>query len=254
MKNIIYEKYKNELNHVKKIMKDDYLYNMWYNYGFTLNNKFIELDSNINIYEACFISLLVNNYINNYKNDNKKMNILEIGLAYGTSSIVMLNQVLNYKGPVEYDIIDPNQTEQWKKIGINHIYSYLDFKKTKKIKINLMEMYSQDAMVKLRKKYDIIFIDGSHDEKIVIQDLMNSDKIIKKHGLIIVDDVKHSGVKNALATFAQEKKNNYKRTILKESKTDSDYILNYLNINDTKSTNKKNIFNPSTMFCYQKIV
>jgi predicted O-methyltransferase YrrM len=253
MKDIIYEKYKKELDYVKEIMQDKYLYNMWYNYGFTLKNKFFKLDSNINIYEACFISLLVNNYIKEYKNDNKKINILEIGLAYGTSSIVILNQLLNYKGSIEYDIIDPNQTEQWQNIGINHIYSYLNLKKAKEIKINLIQKYSQDAMIKLRKKYDIIFIDGSHDNNIVIQDLINSDRIIKKDGLIIVDDVLHTDVKNALIIFAKEKRYNYKRTILRHS-TDSVYYLDYFNINDVKTMLKKNILNPSTMFCYQKII
>jgi len=33
--NNIYLKYKNELNKVKKIINDDYIYHMWYNYGFT---------------------------------------------------------------------------------------------------------------------------------------------------------------------------------------------------------------------------
>lgn len=243
-----YLKYKTELDNVIDIMNDEYLYNMWNKYGFTLNNKFIPFDSNINVYEACFINLLVYIYILTYKQDNKKMNILEIGLANGTSSIVILNKLLNYKGSVEYDIIDPNQTIQWKRRGISHIHSYLNLKKNKKIKINLLEDYSQIIMPKLKKKYDIIFIDGSHDEKIVIQDLLNSDKLIKINGFIIIDDVRHLGVKNALITFIQLKKNNYKRIVIKNRQE-----ISYININN-KPKDKKDIYNPNTMFCYQKII
>jgi predicted O-methyltransferase YrrM len=247
MINIIYKKYKKELDNVKRIMKDDYLYNMWYNYGFKLNNKFIQLDSNINIYEACFINLLINNYIHKYKLNNSKINVLELGLAYGTSSIVILNKLINYKGSISYDVVDPNQSKQWNNIGINHIFYYLKLKKNKNIKINLYEDYSQNILKKFKKKYDIIFIDGSHDENIVIQDFINSDKLLKKDG--IMDDIQHTGVKNALQIFLDEKKDNYKKTIINDNENNFKYI-NIFN----KSLNKKNIYNSSTMYCYQKII
>ena len=82
MNDKIYEKYKVELDAVNKYIVNKFIYNIFYNYGFTINNKIIPLDSNINIYEACFISQLVNIYIKKYK-ENKKLNILEIGFAYG---------------------------------------------------------------------------------------------------------------------------------------------------------------------------
>lgn len=246
--NNIYLKYKKELTYVKEIMNDQYLYDLWYNYGFYLDKKFIQLDSNINIYEACFISLLTQKYIDNFKKNRTKLNILEIGLAYGTSSIVILNKILDYKGKKEYDIIDPNQTKQWNKIGINHIYSYLNYK-NKNIDVNLYEEYSQIKMPLLHKKYDIIFIDGSHDEKIVIQDLINSDKLLKKDGLVILDDVRHEGVKNALQIFLKEYNKNYKKIIF-----DSNFDFKLNAINKYIISDKKDIHNPNTMYCFQKII
>ena len=53
------------------------------------------LDSNINVYEALFISQCLNIYIHHIHEKNSKINILEIGLAYGTSSIIMLNQLIH---------------------------------------------------------------------------------------------------------------------------------------------------------------
>jgi len=77
---------------------------MWYHYAFKLNNKFIELDSNINVYEALFISQCLQLYIQEYHKPKTKFNILEIGLAYGTSSIIMLNQLFKLTGKVNYTV------------------------------------------------------------------------------------------------------------------------------------------------------
>ena len=250
--NNIYLKYKNELNKVKKIINDPYIYKMWYDYGFTLNNKFIPLDSNINVYEALFISQCLDLYIQKYHTPKTKFNLLEIGLAFGTSSIIMLNQLLKLKGSVEYTIIDPNQTEQWNKKGLKHIHSYIKTKtnsktSTKKFKVDLIEEYSQHAMPKLRKKYDFIFIDGSHDEKIVIQDLENSNRLLKKNGLVLLDDVRHEGVKHAVQTFFKKYKKSYAKITIDGDQFEKENVINY------KISNKKNINNPNTMYAYQKL-
>ena len=38
-------------------------------------------------------------------------------------------------------------------------------------------------------KFDIIYVDGSHYYKDVFNDLMNSEKKLKKNGLMIIDDL-----------------------------------------------------------------
>ena len=87
MINNLYQKHKKDLDYIKKYTNDDnYILNMWTLYGFTLNNKFYELDSNINIYEGLFINLMIKVYLNKFFK-SKELNILEIGLAYGTSSL-----------------------------------------------------------------------------------------------------------------------------------------------------------------------
>jgi predicted O-methyltransferase YrrM len=244
MNNIIYEKYKKELDGVKKYINNKFIYDIFYNYGFKINNKFIPLDSNINIYEACFISSLINIYIKKYKKKNK-LNILEIGLAYGTSALIILNQLIQYQYNKSYDIIDPNQTKKWKLIGIKNIDNFLSVM-NKKIDYTLYEESSIDVIPKLRKKYDISFIDGSHDEKIVILDLIYSDKKLVKNGLLIIDDVLHTGVKNAILRFIKEYKN-YKRISIHGNDFIEEKLLYNINLE------KKSFFNPKTMYCYQKI-
>ena len=245
MNDKIYEKYKVELDAVNKYIVNNFIYNIFYNYGFTINNKIIPLDSNINIYEACFISQLVNIYIKKYK-ENKKLNILEIGFAYGTSTLIIMNQVLTYKYSKSYDIIDMNQTQQWKSIGMLNVNNFLSFMK-KKLDYKLHEESSVIAIKKLKKKYDISFIDGSHDEKIVIQDIINSDQKLLLYGLIIIDDVLHTGVKNAIFTFVKKYKN-YKRISINNKNEFIEEKILY-----DKKAEKKSFNNPNTMFCFQKI-
>lgn len=242
----IYLKYKTELDAVKKYINNKYIYDIFYNYGFTLNNKFIKLDSNINVYEACFIARLINIYINTYKK-NKTLRVVEIGLAYGTSALVIINEIIKYKYKTRYIVVDPNQTKQWDSIGINNIKQFLKHMK-KKLKIKLIEQYSTVAMPALRKKCDISFIDGSHDEKVVIEDINNSDRLLLINGLIIIDDVLHTGVKDAILTFVKENKNYIRVSIDDNTSTLKKEETLYSNYMD-----KKSFTNPKTMYCFQKI-
>lgn len=240
-------KYKIELDAVNKYINNSYIYDVFYRYGFIINNKFIKLDSNINVYESCFIAQLIHIYISNLNKKNKKsnsLNILEIGFAYGTSTLVLLNELIKYSGNKSYDIIDPNQSSQWNNIGMKNIKQFLHFMNTH-IHIKLYEKYSSDCIPTLKKLYDIIFIDGSHDYNIVIQDIINSDKKLKLYGLIILDDVLHDGVKKAIFQFLTKYKN-YVRISVNNNK----YIREKF-IYDKKSL-KRSFSNPNSMFCFFK--
>lgn len=251
------QKWQTELGYVKKHMNDTFLYSIWRDYKFPnikLNNKDVELDSNINVYEACFVSLLIEIYLNKYKPfiGDKTLNIIEIGLAYGTSTLTIINKIISSKYKMNYDIIDMNQTVQWNDIGMKNISNFIKHKntddnKSKKINIQLFQDSSTIIIPKLRKKYDISFIDGSHAEDIVIQDLMNTHKLLKTNGLIIVDDVLHDGVKKALIRFYDP--NIYKIVYINSNKSDfitSKYLYD-------KNREKRNIFNTNSMLCFQKI-
>ena len=65
---------------------------------------------------------------------------------------------------------------------------------------------------------------------------------------MIADDVKHSGVHNALKRFYQNYKNKLNRVYLDKN------IENYVNvlINKYINSNKNNFYNPNTMFAFQK--
>ena len=198
-------KWKSEFDAINKYIDNKYIYDVFYNYGFTIDNKFIKLDSNINVYEACFISLITKLFL--LKNKNKQnINLLEIGFAFGTSALIFMNQLKDYKYTKTYDIVDMNQSTQWNNIGIKNLKLFID-KYNININYNLYEKDSTIILPKLKNQYDIIFVDGGHTYDIVKLDLYNSDKLLKINGIIILDDVLHYGVKKALTEFLYKNKN-----------------------------------------------
>ena len=241
------EKYKIELDAVKKYIDNPYIYKIIKDYGFIIDGKFVPLDSNINVYEACFISLLINIYIKTYKT-NDTLNILEVGLAYGTSALMILNQLLQYNHKRSYTVIDPNQSKQWQNIGKKNIDLFVSHM-GKTLDYQLIQKYSTDAMPKLKKKYDVCFIDGSHEEAIVIKDLINADEKLVVNGLIIADDCRHLGVRKAILSFWHCFSKCYKRVSVDATNMSLVYEPELYDNRDIK----KSFTNPNTMFCFQKI-
>ena len=241
------QKYANELDTIAKITNNEYIYKTFYNYYFTIEGSPVYLDSNINIYEAGFISLLMQIFITN-KDNNNTLNVLEIGCAYGTSSIVIANMLVRYKYRKSMDIVDPNQSTHWKNIGLKNIAQFLQ-SVNKKLTYTLYEKYSEHVFNEIHgnKKYDIIFIDGSHDEKIVIQDLTNSANRLNINGLIIVDDVLHAGVKKAIFTFIKLYGKQFQRVIVADDMQNLKLIHGLYNHNI-----KRSFTNPNTMYCFMK--
>ncbi len=271
--------HKYSLDSIKKYINNVYIYSIFYDWGFTLENRFIPFESNINSIEACFISLCVQAYLN--KNIvPKSLSILEIGFAYGTSSIIFMDQLMKYhnkykKNKIQYDIFDPCQTKVWKNIGTKNLIQFQKVMNCEDIPFTVHETVLQNVFAKknnkniIKSKYDIIFIDAAHSYDLVLQDIMNADKLLEKGGIMILDDVLHgSGLKIFKATNEQKKisgevywavndflKNNknYKKVIIEESINRKKPVFQF--VRDKKLFyNKKfsTVFNPSTMFCLIK--
>jgi predicted O-methyltransferase YrrM len=242
-----------ELDSVKKYIKNDFIYDIFKRYGFLIDGVFIKLNSNINVYEACFISLVTENYLKSYKSDKKNFNILEIGFAYGTSAIIFFNQYKNYSYDKNYDIIDMNQTQYWKNIGEKNLKNFMNYEKIN-LKYNLYEEDSTKILPKLKNLYDIIFIDGGHSYEVVIQDLYNSDKLLKFSGIMIIDDILHKEVKDALLKFLSKKKNYKKlKIVYKDDKINLDIDKSKNNGIYNKENQKRDFFNPNSMYALIKL-
>ena len=243
-----YLKYKKSLDEVSKIINNPYIYDMFYSWSFKLKGKHVDFDSNINSYEACFIAKLIQIYIKEFKKDKLPLNVVEIGLARGTSAIIVLNELIQQKST--YTAVDPNQTSEWKNIGRENIEQFLHLMKKDAYTYDFMEESSITALPKLitdDKKFHISFIDGSHEEDDVIQDMDNSNALLLKNGIMVLDDVKHKGVKDAVIQFMAKNKDTYRRISIDKEMFKTEAVLY------DKDSVKESVTNPNTMFCLQKL-
>jgi predicted O-methyltransferase YrrM len=242
-----YLKYKKSLDEVSKIINNPYIYDMFYSWSFKLKGKQVDFDSNINSYEGCFIAKLIQIYNKDYKKDKVPLNVLELGLARGTSALIILNELIKLKST--YTAIDMNQTDQWKNIGRDNIEQFLHVMKTK-YEYTFIEENTVTALPKLIEngtKLHISFIDASHEEDIVIQDMENSDQMLLVNGIMILDDVKHKGVKEAVIRFMATNKDRYRRVSIDKDELKTEKVLY------EKDSVKESVTNPDTMFCLQKL-
>ncbi len=248
--NDVKSKYAEELSKVQLYMQNHYLYNMFLDYGFHIDGKFIPLDSNINVYEGCFISLVFQAYLQRQK--RKTFNVCEIGLAYGTSSMVILNEIIKSGLPSTYTVLDPNQTQQWESIGHKNI---LNFKKKyddkQLVDYKLIEGYSNIEMPRLQPdNYNIVFIDGSHATDIVMEDMVNADHLLVNGGIMILDDVRHKEVQMGVEWFARNYPQ-YKRVFVDDKHFPNLKFHKMVRVYDPYG-NKKSYNNPTTMFALMK--
>ena len=235
-----YQKYDSELNSIQLYINNPYIFKMFQNHGVTIDCSFVELNSNINTYEGAFISILIRIYAITTQD---RINVLELGCAYGTSYIIIANSIIDLRNR-SLDIIDAFQTKQWNLNGLKNIRNYLQ-SVNRKMDIRLYEEMSQTIMPTMVKKYNIIFIDADHGEDPLFQDCVNSDVLLVDMGLMILDDVLHPTVRRGLLRFLALHRD-YERIYIQHNKLVTD---NRLYPSDIQ---KKDVFNPATMYCFRK--
>lgn len=105
---------------------------------------------------------------------NRDLTILEIGSFEGMS-ILFFQYFLNIKKIYSIDIKE-------NKFFLKNIRK---FNNIKFFKMKSDKFFKK----KINQKFDIIYVDGSHYYKHVFNDLKNSEKNLKKNGLLIIDDL-----------------------------------------------------------------
>ena len=150
------------------------------------NYKFDHMDSfTLNVY-------IWNKFFKKYKLTNKIINYLEIGSFEGRSSVYVLENLNN----AYCYFVDPFEEyeEMTKSTNQNNFSSiYNNFKinvGSFRGRYEIFKTTSDNFFENLEKtkKFDLIYIDGSHLSKDVYADAINSNKIIREGGFIIFDD------------------------------------------------------------------
>jgi len=132
--------------------------------------------------------------------DNGSVKTLEIGLAYGISTLYICEALLENGPDVKHIAIDCYQKEEYHNIGIENIkragYSHIfEFQKKRS------ELYLPSLLQKKRRigrQFDFIFIDGDHAMDYCMVDFFYSDKIIRPGGIIVLDDFHFPSVKKVV--------------------------------------------------------
>lgn len=217
-KNVIknfYEKYYQEYDKVVKnqYLKDLLLYRIIFN-----NNQLYILNSNININEGLMLYNLIKIH--------KPKKLIEIGFACGVSTAFMLCAMT--KKDKLYSI-DPFQKIQWDKFGLIVANEVIKEQKLTSKNHEWIGDYSGTFFENTKETYDLVFIDGDHSYKGTMIDLLGANKVLKKGGLLIIDDVLHNDVKNALFDFLkkQNNNNNIKYKLIEDVNTMNAYIKLY---------------------------
>ena len=127
--------------------------------------------------------------------ENLNFNYLEIGSFEGNSAIFVLRSY--HKALISCVDAWSQFTTGNEKLPLQTIENnFNDNLKDFQNRFTKIKMKSEDFFIKNKKKFDIIYIDGSHHADDVFNDCMESWKILTKNGIIIIDDYFWQGYKN----------------------------------------------------------
>ena len=187
---------KNSLIKIKKILPLVRNNKLKFIFKIIESENFVEFQPSLDIEKKYF----TNNYQFNYEdwfsaNMNiwkhhlkhlKEINYLEIGSFEGRSAVFVgelenvreLTCIDTFEGSIEqvntdFDLVYKNCSENLKKLNKPH---------------NLIQDTSHNFFKKNKKKFDVIYIDGSHHYKDVKKDFINSVNCLKNEGILICDD------------------------------------------------------------------
>ena len=131
------------------------------------------------------------NVLNEYK--NIKFEFLEIGSFEGNSAIFILENfhMVNLICVDQWKQLyrDDGKREGYENLSINEIEKNFDLNlKTYTGRFLKKKISSNNFFKKNNKEFEVIYIDGSHFAPDVLDDCRNSWSILKKNGILILDD------------------------------------------------------------------
>ena len=153
-----------------------------------------ESDKPIAIDKITKISIEQGAMLNKLMRDHSVERSLEIGLAYGFSTVWMLDALCSLK-EAEHIAIDPFQKKHWHGIGLAQA-ARLEFAG----RFEWLPDYSIHALsdlIRKKQRFDFIYIDGNHRFDDVIVDFYLADQIMRPGGLIVLDDMEMNSVRIA---------------------------------------------------------
>jgi len=125
---------------------------------------------------------------------------IEIGLAYGISALhICEGLLLNKNQAARHVVLDPNQSTGFVDCGLQ----VLEEAGVRK----LVEHHAEESQIALpqflkeERSFDLGFVDGNHRFDRVFLDLFYLGHLVRKGGIVILDDYNQPGIKRAVSFF-----------------------------------------------------
>ena len=121
---------------------------------------------------------------------------LEIGMAYGVSTLYLCEALSRLPHPVRHIAMDPFQTEQWRGIGLRNVraagYDHmLDFHEDRS-EFVLPQLLAQNTQL------DFAFVDGWHTFDQVMVEFYYLNRMLRVGGVIAFDDAERRGINRVI--------------------------------------------------------
>jgi predicted O-methyltransferase YrrM len=117
---------------------------------------------------------------------------LEVGFAYGISTLFICDQLARLGRPARHIVLDPFQHSEWKGIGLRNVEraGYAGF-------VELHEERSEIALPRLLSEQvvlDMAIIDGWHTFDHTLVDFFYINKMLRVGGVVLIDDTSYPSI------------------------------------------------------------
>ena len=126
---------------------------------------------------------------------------IEVGLGYAVSALYIIEGLMSNGGEVRHVAMDPNQGTRFGNCGLQAIE---EAGATRLLAFHAVE--SQIVLPRLLSEgrtFDLAFVDGNHRFDGVFVDLVYLGRLVKRGGVIFVDDYQLPGIARAVSFFVK---------------------------------------------------
>jgi predicted O-methyltransferase YrrM len=153
----------------------------------------LPLNSEVSAEEGKFLYEII-------RSDTAVMRTLEVGCAYGISSLNICSAMRDRPGS-KHTIIDPFQKSWWKSVGVTNL------RRADLSNFDLLEKKSEFALPILlsegEEQFDLIFLDGWHTFDHTMTDAFYASRLLKIGGYLVFDDAHWRSVTKVIRYLEQ---------------------------------------------------
>ncbi|MBI1272763.1 MAG: hypothetical protein GC131_01580 [Alphaproteobacteria bacterium] len=128
---------------------------------------------------------------------HKPARCLEIGFAYGFSTLFMLGALLKAKPDARLTSMDPWELTAWHGIGLRKVEEA--GAKSMHVWMEEFSHFGLPQLLKARERFDFIYIDGDHRFDAIMLDFFYAEKLLGKNGILVFDDYWMPSTKTAIS-------------------------------------------------------